>query len=425
MPATITHLGIAGQHAGRYAAVLHTAAHLGIAGINTHPLKRTVDGALKRAASKFPTGGQTVGDRIAREAIRRALVFNTFSYDICLARRERGGTAAPGIRLRSGREWVLPEHRTTLLGWDSDAMGRFTGTAPAWATIENYIAGIELVQPDLYMTFDVIGDLAATRRNYELLCAAFPEDARPGGRMWAVWPATATWNPDARVDHVRLPTSLRGCAHLGAYIPINATQRRWSADRLEAMANAVVANAQELARNPEFRLLVERHGKIALGGMAVKNAPIPRLARHLYVAVLAEEFPDVQFWLLGQANAFVVNGIGVLGLLDRAFLDGTWALHEAMCAKMAYLDRGLITMLNVNQGRDAAGQLIADLFLPRDWLIAGNLYALLGAYLGTWHWPSVPFPMDLRDTSTVEVIEDSLWTALQTLGAASPLAHAA
>ena len=56
-----------------------------------------------------------------------------------------------------------------------------------------------------------------------------------------------------------------------------------------------------------------------------------------------------------------------------------------------------------------------DLFLPRDWLIAGNLYALLGAYAGAWQWPSVPLPPPAGDRAAIRGLQGDLWQALATI----------
>lgn len=413
MSSTRPALGIAGQRADHM-----LRAALGVAGLNTAPLVATARAALTSRSPRV-LGGETVGDRIERVAGTHAVIVNSFVYDVSPSEPTgRGGyrrTADGSMRIRHGRVWVLPEHRPAPLWIDCDAPARHNGTSPNWATFDAYVQAVELICPDGFFTFDTIGDAEATRRDYERICSVFPADALPDGRLWPVYPVTAVWDGAARVDRARLPTGLRR-SPLGAYIPLNETQRQYRPEQLESWAAAVVANAQLIAADPHFREMASHHGKVALGGMAIKGNPVPRLARHLLAAVLTEAFPGVQLWLLGNANAYVVNGLGVLGLLDRVWLDGSWALKEAMCGSLAYLRDGLITMWYAGQGRDQRGQLLTDLFFRREWLMAGNLWALLGAYAGAWRWPTVPLPIDSRDEGAVAALQLDLFTAAQMLG---------
>jgi hypothetical protein len=119
--------------------------------------------------------------------------------------------------------------------------------------------------------------------------------------------------------------------------------------------------------------------------------------RHLFAAVLCHCYPEAQLWLLGQANALTVNGLGTLDLLSRVFVDGSWYLQDARCERFAYVEEGLITMLHLGIGRDRQGQVLRQSFFSLSELMAANLRSLLAAYEGLIQWPTVPLPIDVRD----------------------------
>jgi hypothetical protein len=117
------------------------------------------------------------------------------------------------------------------------------------------------------------------------------------------------------------------------------------------------------------------------------------------VATLCHLFPDAQFWLLGQASYPVLNGLGLLGLLDRVTLDGTAYLQDASNERIAYVDQGLITIQSLAQSKahKAQKQPRREFFFTLEELMAGALRSMIAAYAGLIDWPALPLPIDLGD----------------------------
>jgi hypothetical protein len=157
-----------------------------------------------------------------------------------------------------------------------------------------------------------------------------------------------------------------------------------------------------MAADPDFLNMVNRYGKVMIGGMV--GCKCSRMARHLFAATLCELFPGVQFWLLGQANFAVINGLGRMDLLDQVWSDGTWWIRDATAERFAVVEDGLITMqsFETNKRRDS-GEWRIETFFTLTEMMAANLRSLLAAYEGLWSWPPPePLPVDLFDVDQVE-----------------------
>jgi len=259
---------------------------------------------------------------------------------------------------------------------------RFTGTAPAWAQqFEAYLAAIELIKPDGYAAWDYPTDRARSLDYLARLEAAFPGEAR----LWPVFSVRWAWQDRAHLDFARLP----GWAsrELAPLIPFNRTQREVKPATVEKWARAAIANALGLAQDPDFLAMVNRYGKVMLGGMV--RGPLPRPARHLYVATLCRLFPGVQFWLLGQANHAVINGLGLMGLTDQVFTDGSWWIVDASYERISYIEDGLITVQSFEGQRQPGEKRRQNrhTFFSLQELQAAHLRSLLAARQGLWQWP--------------------------------------
>jgi hypothetical protein len=153
-----------------------------------------------------------------------------------------------------------------------------------------------------------------------------------------------------------------------------------------------VANARIAAQDPVMQYYASKSRLIGLGGMV--RGPIPRDVRHYYIAELCRQFPDHQWWGLGQTNFKVVNGLGVMGLLDRVWTDGTWWILDAACERFAVVMDGR-TVMHSLEG-------IARSFFTITECMAANLRSLLSAYAGLWEWPPPdPLPLDQHDETEV------------------------
>src|SRR5690606_19521331 len=117
-------------------------------------------------------------------------------------------------------------------------------------------------------------------------------------------------------------------------------------------------------------------GRVMIGGLVMSK--VPRMARHLLAAALCQIYPDVQFWLLGQANFAVINGLGSLGLLEKVWTDGSWYIKDAAAERFAVVENGLITMYEASRERMRN----RHTFFTFHELLAANLRSLLAAYQG-------------------------------------------
>ena len=338
-----------------------------------------------------------LGDRAARDAWHRGVWFADFTYITTPYQETENGGYVLGdeMRWRNGRELTFStDNRSLPLFIDSCGYRReLTGTAPNWAKdFEVYPAAIELIRPEGYASWDYPRDRSSSMEALYELMRLFPQDV-DNGRLWPVFSIRWTWDDKAHLGFGRLPGwSTRKLAYL---IPLNRTQRQFKESTRERWARQAIANALTLAADPDFRMMVDRFGRVMLGGMV--GSKCPRMARHIFTAVLCELFPDVQFWLLGQANFATINGLGMLGLLDQVWTDGTWWLKDATCERFAYVEDGLITMHSFETNAPSKdGRWRIETFFTLTEMMAANLRSLLAAYEGLWSWPPPePLPLDL------------------------------
>lgn len=380
-------VGVAGPNT--WNVIGNVTAAVGIAGNPSRQSRSQIMG-LQRASAH--AGSTYLGDHAVIAAARRGMWFSDWTYIVCAQR------AAPQsqIRWREGREEVFGRpFRRMPVGLDCGSYRRLLGTAkqPTWtADVSRYQAAIELIHPDLYAAWDTPNDRVASMRDLRELIAVFPQHVHDG-RMWPVFSVRWTYDPGAIASFSRLP----GWASrdVSTLIPINRTQRRYSASQLAEWARSAIANALVVAADPDFCCMVNTFGRVMLGGLV--SGPLHRLARHIFAATLCRLFPQTHFWLLGQANFATVNGLGALELLDRVWVDGSWFLKDAMAARFGYVENGLITMLRLGSGRGPDGTPSIQPFLTLQEMMAANLRALLAAYEGLWQWPNIALPADLRD----------------------------
>lgn len=343
-------IGIAGIDSAR----LHNKAGLGVAGNFSSTIRPTVKQVLTANDAKF--GNSTIGDRIARESWSRACYLLDASYLVC--------SGPAGARWRSWSEPMFNRATRRLpLFLDSGAFRRHTKTAPRWFTWDFYLQAIELIDPDGFMAFDVVGDMSATLQNYqEMLRLGL------GNRCVPVWQIGPTWDYRA-----------------GARIDFGGP--------VSEAARAAIGNARRAVQDPALRFMSDQSRLIAIGGMV--QGPCPREVRHIYLAELCRLMPDHQFWGLGQASQPVVNGLGPIGLLDRVWLDGSWWIHHARTEQIAVVQDGLLKNLQLTYTG-------AESFFTFPERAAANIRSLLGAYDGKWVWPEpAPLPTDMTDVDAV------------------------
>jgi hypothetical protein len=371
--------GIAGiDHRGKLAAC-------GVAGVNTGNItmaaRRASFGAAGNLGStvrpELPAmlkveeanGRGRLGDRAAATGWQHGVYFADYSYVVCT---NAGGEDGQDLRWRKGREDVFGRPSRILpLFLDSTAYHRWTGTVPGWVSFDSYLQAIELTDPDGFAAYDVIGDQAESVRNFDAMTAMGFGSERGCFPVYHVRPR---WDPRASV-----------------------TGLVWR--NVPEAARCAVANARRAAADPVMRYYAGRSQLIGLGGMV--RGPIPRDVRHYYIAELARQLPDHQFWGLGQANFKVVNGLGAMGLLDRVWTDGTWWILDAACERFAVVMDGIIQMHSLEG--------IAHSFFTITECMAANLRSLLAAYAGLWTWPPPdPLPIDQNDPDQVDDLHGRL-----------------
>lgn len=436
-------VGIAGPNTRQIVRAGEQAAAVGIAGLDTSGVNRAgsmgiagnlgggahtriesgvVDLAALHSRDRELAGitrnSERLGDRAARSAWQRGVWFADFTY-ICtpFEGTANGGYVNGGeMRWRDGRAQVFdPTNRTLPLFIDCCGYRRdITGTAPQWAmNFDVYPQAIELLRPDGYAAWDHPKDRAATMTALHELMRLYPQDA-DNGKMWPVFSVRWTWRDDAHLSFARLP----GWAsrELAALIPITRTQRVFKGATREQWARQAIANALVMAADPDFRWMCERFGRVMIGGMV--GSACPRMARHIFAAVLCELFPDVQFWLLGQASFAVVNGLGMMGLLNQVWTDGTWWIKDATAERFAYVENGLITMHSFeSQTRGNGHKWQRETFFTLVEMMAANLRSLLSAYQGLWSWPPPePLPVDLLDVDQAAELKQRYHAAQLELG---------
>ena len=358
-------------------------AAFGVAGLNDRSI---YDIALRAAGPDHPDQGvlqqrTRLGDRVAARGHEHAVLFADYTYVV----KTNGGD---GVTWRKGREEVFgPVHRRLSVGFDSAAYRRFRGTAPRWADdLQTYLAAIELADPELWAAYDVIGDQAATNDNIERMAA---EGFCVEGRFWPVWQVRESWDDRAGVR-------LSGLAYR------NVPER----------ARTAIANARLAAQDPTLRRMVERWGRVMLGGMV--KGPIPRDYRGWYIWELTNQFPEARWWALGQANFKVVNQLGQLGVLHRVSTDGSWWILDSACERFAVLQDGVIVMHSLEG--------VARSFFTIVELMAANLRSLLAAYMNAhgaclWDWPPPPpLPLDQHDEAQAQELHRRFVQAAFDLG---------
>ncbi len=323
------HIIGAGEQAAFGVSGLDRVSKCAVAGPNTRPVVTSARGAMgiagstnaraqlvdatafksrDEALSRITAGSNRLGDRVARDGWRYGLWFADVSYLV-----------TKDIRWRHGRELVFGRpYRELPLFVDSGGYRReITGTAPRWMhDFEVYPRAIELLDPDGYAAWDYPQDRKRSLDALRALMAIFPNDER----LWPVFSVRWTWDDRAHLSLAKAPGWVSG--ELARFIPLTRTQKPYSRETRELWARQAIANALVVAEDPDFRWMVETFGKIMVGGLV--RGPCPRMARHLFAATLSTIYPEAHLWLLGQANFAVVNGLGMMGYLDKTFLDGTW-----------------------------------------------------------------------------------------------------
>lgn len=411
------------------------SAAVGVASPNTRPIVASANGAMgiagnlgsaarQRAAheivdiSAFHQRDQALaaisresnrlGDVAARQSWRRGVWFADFTYVV---------TGVNQVNWRKDREFIFGRsYRSIPLFIDSCGFRReITGTAPRWAHhFDNYLAAIELLDPDGYAAWDYPTDRGKTIDYTHRLISTFPGDIA-NGRLWPVFSIRWAWRDNVHLDFARLP----GWAsrNMASLIPLTRTQRQMSWQTRERWARQAIANALNLAVDQDFLWMVNKFGRVMIGGMV--NGPCPRMARHIFAATLCHLFPGVQFWLLGQANFAVVNGLGMMGLLEQVWTDGTWWIKDATAERFAIVEDGLITMLSLETNqkeRRRFGKRRQSFFTLVE-MMAANLRSLLAAYDGLWTWPPPePLPTDLLDSAQTMELKQRYQAAQLELG---------
>ena len=158
--------------AGIDRAEKHRVASFGVAGVKDASTARASAGVAGNLnehnlpallKSSRHTGRQRLGDRAAAEGWEHGVYFSDFSYIACTSR-------VGGLRWRNRREHMFgKQHRRMPLFLDSAAYRRFTGSAPRWVTFETYLQSIDLLQPEGFAAYDVIGDQVTSRTNFDAM----------------------------------------------------------------------------------------------------------------------------------------------------------------------------------------------------------------------------------------------------------------
>jgi hypothetical protein len=376
--------GIAGPNTRRIVG----SAHVGVAG-NLKPETMLAFQERDRALSELTLRSERVGDRVAREGWQFALWFVDFTYVL-----KKDG------EWRKGREYVFGrECRSLPVFLDSCGYrARLVETAPKWAgDFDVYPHAIEKVDPDGYAAWDWPLDREKSLRDLDRLRAIFPNDER----LWPVFSVRWAWRDDARL-HSRIPWT----CDLADLIPINRTQRPFKRETRREWVGKAIANALLIAEDSDFRAMVDAHGKVMIGGLV--KGPCPRMARHVFAATLDSLFPGVDFWLLGQASYMVVNGLGMLGLLDKVNTDGSWWIQDARCDRFGVIEDNLITMYSMEG--------VGTTFFTLVELMAANIRSLVGAYMGEVQFPRIEMPVDPHDLYQMLEVREHFRAAQRQLG---------
>jgi len=349
------------------------------------------------------------GDQAVRVAWERVVWFADFTYLVSpFTHTGRGEDLAwrANMELIFGESW-----RSIPIVIDSAGYRREVScTAQGWARkFEYYPRAIEVINPDGYAGFDFPRDKQKTLEYLHRLRSYFPQDPR----LWPVFSVLWSWNSSpATLDFGKLP----GWASkdLSWFIPITKTQKKYKPATLEVYARLAIANALILGSDPSFKWMVDQFGKVMIGGLIASECP--RIARHLYAGVLARMYPGVKFWLLGQASPPVLNGLGMLGLLDDISSDSSSWIMDACLDRVLQVEQGLLTVFN-----DVKPQHRAQLFFSRPELMAAGIRGRAAAYQsGLIKYPAPKLSQfnlaDLDDRRVVKsYLEESRQTVAQQL----------
>lgn len=329
-------------------------------------------GSLRRydeaAASK---NSKRFGDRAARTAWKHAVWFLDFTYLVTSA-----------IRWRRGRQEIFGRYQRILpLYLDSAGFRRrLSNNAPAWAhEFENYVRAIALLDPDGFAAWDFPEDRKRTMASLRDMIRLYPDN-----RLWAVYSARWGFDKRARLDPALLPPWAR-VTNLASLIPFNGIQRTFKESTCAAWAYQALANAQALVKDPDFKFMADTVGRVMIGGLV--RGPIHYLVRHLYAGQIRHLFPDLEgLWLMGQARAPVLNGLGVVGLLDEVSSDGTEWIANSVRERFNYIKGGLIRVWSMESDYEV------ETGFTLEELMASNLRVMLGAREGLLQWPDPPPP---------------------------------
>lgn len=324
---------------------------------------------------------EPLGDRAAREGISRCVFLEDVFWTNC--------TDAEGrVIWRKGRDAMFgPGRRRLPLYMDSGAYRRHTSikrlTAPqkktrrprpisvsgnkkkedwkpapppAWSlSYDHYVEAILLNQPEGFMSWDTIDNNQASFQGYQRMMnddrlAPFIDRIIPVYQIGEVWSKTA--------------------------LLLEPVPYRMGSENIRS----VVANAQQIFKDPVFQYYLSRHKLIAFGGL-VNHKDSERAARWALFKEIARLCPDHHFWGLGMASPMIINGLGPEGLLDRIWLDGTWWILNATTQRFATLQEGQIRVFFPK------GAGFEDFGTTTEFM-AKNLRALAAGYAGSFKWPA-------------------------------------
>ena len=326
---------------------------------------------------------QRLGDRARNLAYKGGFAFSDYAYAV--------KTSSSGIAWREGREAIFgrPFRKIPFMLDSSGYRREISRTALGWShEFENYLASIELTDPDGFAAWDYPNDRAKSLEYLARMESLFPGDQR----LWPIFSIRWTWDDKAHLAFSRTPKWVG--KNLTYLIPANRTQRQYAESSRELWVRQAIANAIVVANDPDFRMMADRFGKVMLGGMVA--GPCPRLSRHVFLAAISRIRPDVKCWALGQAHYAAINGLAQLGMLGQVFCDGSWYLRDAAAERMAIVEKGLITMISLET---RPGERLEngrrESFFTFSELMAANLRSLLSAYAGLIKWPNIEWPSDL------------------------------
>lgn len=391
-------LAIAGDPNGQKLLAVESAglSTVGVAGANTAQIIGAATAAAGGHADLAHTG---LGDRTQLHGWRRASWLADYTYLVTPYQDSRL-TDAMHWRPAYANTFSRPARRIPVL-LDSTGFRRcLTGTAPRWAdSFDRYVQAIQLIDPDGYAAWDDPRDRGLSLAMLERLRSVYPND----DRLWPIW--SVRWSWDARPPYRLSDLPRWASTRLSTLVPRTRTHTL-PAD-LEDMARLAILNAVVVARDPAFQAMAVRHGKVMIGGLV--KGPCNRFVRHLFVKALRALVP-AHYWLLGQASAYVANGLAYTGELDHVSVDGSWWVQDALCHNIAYVHDGLINVTSLGgPGRES-------FFTTRE-RMAALLRSLLSLWAGLVKWPAAPeLPVDFADLAQLRELQGSYRGAQLELG---------